>query len=95
MQDDRARPGEIRPGDKLYIIAHAYWHYLAEVVEVGPRGLYCRNIRQIHSCKRGWTEFFRDGAKKDTTYFVFPDGWLPIGLMPGPFRWEHPIPEEI
>lgn len=83
-----------KPGDKVYVIAHAYWHFVAEVVEVLPRFVRVRNCRQVHACKRGWTAFFAEGFKRDTTYFCWPDGtWLPIGTLPVA-PWNHEIPKE-
>ncbi len=78
-------------GDKIYAIIHAYHHVICEVVEMlGPQRAEVKNVRWIYRCARGWTEFFRDGAKDDTTFHVFPNGeisWI------GEFEWNHEIPQ--
>ena len=62
-------------GKRYYVIAHAYFHYVGEVVRViGPKTVELRNVCQVHSCGRNWTEFFRGGIGEDTKYDVWPDG---------------------
>lgn len=78
-------------GKKYYIIAHAYWHYVGEVVEVlGPKTVKLKNVRYVHRCQRTWTDFFAQGIKNDTTYFVWPDGTVVTAIIFTP--WEHKIP---
>lgn len=82
----------IKRGDKFYGIAHAYYHYLVEVEEVlGSRVLYCRRIVRVHSCARGWTEFFANGCQKDTILSHYTPGILDLRL--GLFEWPHEIPK--
>lgn len=82
--------GKIESGKKIYAITHAYHHILCEVVEMlGPKRARVKNVRWIFKCSRGWTEFFRDGCKNDTTFHVFPPGeieWFDA------FEWGHEIP---
>ena len=80
-------------GQKYYIIAHAYHHYIGEVVDVNPRMVTLKNCIKVHSCQRNWTLFFKDGAASDTSYDVMPDGTeQPYDL--GSFPWNHAIPKE-
>jgi hypothetical protein len=80
------------PGDKLYVVAHAYHHYLIEVVEVlGPRRVRAKNVVKIHSCRRGWTDFFKDGCGSDTEMMFFPDSNNFEYLFE--FNWNHAIPK--
>jgi hypothetical protein len=82
--------GQPETGKQMYFMTHAYHHVIAEIVEMlGPQRARVKNVRWIYSCKRGWTEFFRDGAKEDTTFHKFPPGeitWF------GCFDWTHSIP---
>lgn len=80
-------------GKKYYIIAHAYHHYLAEVVEVTPRQLKLGKCAKIHSCKRSWTEFFRDGAKDDTNFDTLPEGKILNSWLDAQ-PWPHAIPRK-
>lgn len=79
-------------GEKYYIVAHAYYHYVGEVVKViGPKTVELKNVCQIHSCKRNWTEFFAGGFASDTQFDVLPDGFTvmaSIVFLP----WSHSIP---
>jgi hypothetical protein len=81
-------------GKRYYFIAHAYHHFLGEVVEItGQRSAILNNVIRVQSCKRGWTEFFRNGilSKEDTVYTVWPDGHETgpcISITP----WHHDIP---
>jgi hypothetical protein len=85
----------IEKGKCFYIAAHAYHHFIGEVVEsFHPARKECilKNVIRVQSCSRGWTEFWRDGCKNDTTFTVWPDGtevsnWL--FAVP----WNHPIPK--
>ena len=79
-------------GDKLYVIVHAYHHFLVEVVEMlGPRRARVTNVVKIHTCQRGWTDFFLDGCMSDTNLMHFPDSddmsWI------CEFKWDHEIPK--
>ncbi len=81
----------IVPGKTYYVIHHVYHHFLGELVEItGKREGDFRHVVRVHSCARGWEEFFRDGCLSDTTLMHFTDGnmsWQSI------FLWPHPIPE--
>ncbi len=78
-------------GKSYYIILHAYHHFLVTVEEVnGPRFARFSRIVKVHSCRRGWTEFFRDGCMADTTMMEFPPGELSGWI--GIFDWKHEIP---
>lgn len=77
-----------------YIILHAYHHFLVTVQEIhGPRFARFSRIVKVHSCRRGWTEFFRDGCMNDTTMMEFPPGELSGWI--GIFDWKHPIPTTL
>lgn len=79
-------------GERYYFIAHAYHHYIGEVVEVlGKNHFVLRNVVKVHSCGRSWTEFFRDGLKNDTKFDVMPDGKELIGVF-DITPWPHEIP---
>ncbi len=81
-------------GKRYYFIAHAYHHFIGEVVEIlGVKRVVLNNVVRVQSCRRGWTEFFRDGMKEDTTYTVWTDGHeLPDWISATP--WPHPIPRK-
>lgn len=81
-------------GERYYFISiHAYDHWLGEVIEIlGQRHVVLKNVVRVYSCPRGWTEFFRDGMKKDTNYTVWPDGHEVFFSSATP--WHHPIPKE-
>ena len=79
-------------GEKYYFIVHAYHHFIGEVVEIlGTQRVKVINCIRVQSCGRGWTEFFEDGCKNDTTYTHWPDGkeFTYIDATP----WNHPIPK--
>ena len=62
-------------GKKFYIIAHAYWHVIGEVVEVvGPKTVVLRNVVYVYSSRKNWTEFFKKGIGTGDTYDIWPDG---------------------
>lgn len=88
----------VEVGKSYYFMEHAYHHYIGRVVAItGKREVDIEGdgpgkpVVKVHSCKRGWTEFFRDGMKKDTSY----------DLLPGPKSityfdatpWNHEIPD--
>ena len=84
----------IEVGKRYYFMVHAYHHFLGEVVEItGRKECVLKNVIRVQSCSRGWTEFFRDGCKKDTTYTIWPDGYEITGWF-GCAPWKHPIPKE-
>lgn len=79
-------------GKRYYFITHAYFHYLGEIVEIiGRRQVKITNVIAVHRCQRGWSEFFAEGCKKDTTYDVLSDGEIEVLNC---FEWAHPIPTE-
>lgn len=77
-------------GKKLYILVHAYHHFIVEVVEMlGPQRARVKNVRRIQSDSRNWTRFFAEGMEKSATVFtVFPDGELSWFAC---FDWPHKI----
>lgn len=78
-------------GQKYYIIAHAYYHYVGEVASViGPKTVELRNVCQVHSCRRNWTDFFANGFANDTQFDVWPDGLTVQAISFAP--WHHEIP---
>lgn len=78
-------------GTKWYIISHAYYHYVGEIARViGPKTVELRNVCQVHSCRRNWTEFFRDGFERDTQFDVMPDG-IQVPIITA-IPWNHDIP---
>lgn len=80
-------------GERYYFITHAYHHFVGEIAEVLGRNYFvlCR-VRKVHSCRRGWEEFFRDGFGDDTQYAVCPDGAEVEGSCVK-FPWRHDIPD--
>ena len=81
-------------GKKYYIIEHAYYHVIGEVIAVlGPRTVRLKNCIQIHSCPRSWTEFFRDGAKSDTRFDHLSSEHTTQDAIRYDI-WEHPIPRK-
>lgn len=82
----------IKVGDKIYALAHCYYHILGEVSEVlGVRRVALKNAVQVHSCQRNWTLFFADGFRSDTNFDVIGD--VPdIGYMYA-VAWNHEIPK--
>lgn len=84
----------IQVGHRYYFIVHAYHHFLGEVVEVtGKKSCSLRLASKIHSCGRGWEEFFRDGCKSDTRHDFIGDveeidGWMFVK------EWTHKLPGE-
>ena len=82
--------GKVEAGKRFYLIIHAYHHLLCEIVEMlGPQRARITNVRWVYSCRRGWSEFFKDGCNDDTVLRKFPDGevsWIAA------FEWEHEIP---
>ena len=78
-------------GKKFYIIAHAYWHVIGEVVEVvGPKTVVLRNVVYVYSSRKNWTEFFKKGIGTGDTYDIWPDGTTVTAIIHIP--WEHEIP---
>ena len=79
-------------GGKYYIAAHAYHHFLGEMVEIlGPRRVVLNNVSRVYSCARDWTSFFAEGAKKDTTCTYWPDGMEIDGYL-FVVPWHHELP---
>jgi hypothetical protein len=79
-------------GETYYFVQHAYYHFLAEVAEIlGPKHVRVTRCVRVHSCRRDFTSFFRDGVGTDTAYTHWTDtelsGWICAAL------WHHPIPE--
>ena len=78
-------------GQKYYIIAHAYWHFVGEVAEViGPKTVKLKNVCQVHLCGRNWSAFFASGFGNDTKFDSWPDGTTISAIFFAP--WEHQIP---
>lgn len=86
--------GTMRIGGVYYFVEHAYYHWIGEVVAItGRREVILRHVRRIHSCARDFTAFFRDGAKNDTVYTIWPDGHNVSNWMTAT-PWPHAIPGE-
>jgi hypothetical protein len=82
----------LKVGDKVYLEAHAYFHYLGEVSEVlGVRRVALKNASKIHNCKRPWEDFFRDGCKDDTKY-DYVGNVLDTGYVDA-IEWKHDLPK--
>jgi hypothetical protein len=81
-------------GEKYYFMVHAYHHFIAEVLEVlGPKRIKAGRCVRVQSCGRDWTEFFKEGIKKeDTKYTVWPSGKIFEFFDATP--WHHDIPTE-
>ena len=81
----------VNVGDTVYLIAHAYFHYVGRVTAIlGVRRVALAEAVQVHSCDRSWTAFFKDGFKEDTRYDV-------VGTMPDvgyavAIEFRHPVP---
>jgi hypothetical protein len=82
----------IHVGDKVYLRAHAYCHYLGEVSEIlGVRRVSLKNASIVYSCARGWEDFFRDGCGNDTKSF-YVGNVLDTGYYSCE-EWQHPLPK--
>ena len=80
-------------GKKYYIKQHAYYHVIGEVLEINPGEIVLKNVIQVHSSDRNWTDFFRLGIGKGTKYDVLPDGHG-VRSMIDYTPWHHDIPTE-
>lgn len=81
----------IKVGDRVYLIVHAYHHYIGEVVEIlGVRRVALGNASKIHSCNRGWEEFFLEGIGDDTRYDYV--GGMPDLAYMIAHEWNHDLP---
>lgn len=74
-----------------YVILHVYHHFLVRGELLSPNRIRCSRVVRVHSCGRGWTEFFRDGCKSDTTMMEFPPGNLNDFMAI--LDWKHEIPQ--
>ena len=75
-------------GKSYYFIQHAYYHIVGEVTEIiGVRRVALKNAVKIHSCKRNWTEFLKDGFKKDTQFDVI--GNIADTSYISAYEWNH------
>lgn len=84
----------MKVGEKYYFVAHAYYHFLGEVMEMdGPRCVRFKNVRQIISCKRDWTSFFAEGCKDDTVFHEWLDG-SEFDQFIAKSPWPHDIPSK-
>lgn len=82
----------MKVGEKYYFIIHAYYHYLGTVVEIlGTQRVVINDVVRVHSCQRGFTEFFEDGCENDTVMTFWPDGKEFTYLDATP--WPHAIPK--
>lgn len=83
----------MKAGERYYIVAHPYYHFLVEVAEVtGKKEIVCKRCVRVNRCARDFTEFFKDGCGKDTDFTVWPErteisGWM----FASP--WSHEIPK--
>lgn len=80
-------------GKRYYIITHAYYHFIVEISEIlGPMRAKFGRRERVHSCRRGWTEFYHDGAKDDTEFSIWPEGGAAVFLDVSP--WPHEFPSD-
>lgn len=80
------------PGKTYLFITHAYYLFVAEVVEItGKREADVRRVVRVQPTNNDWTEFFERGFTEPSQYKFFPNGgltWIDY------FEWLHPIPEK-
>lgn len=83
----------IEVGKCYYFFTHAYHHFIGEVAIIeGKQQCTVNRVHRIQGCSRNWTLFFRDGAKDDTDFTIFPDGTELTGwFVAAP--WNHPMPK--
>ena len=81
----------LKVGERYYFVAHAYFHYVGTVEEIlGVRRVALKDAVQVHRCGRNWTDFFKNGFGKDTTYDVI--GNIPdVGFISA-IEWNHDVP---
>ena len=83
----------IEVGKKYFFLAHAYHHYIGEVVEVSPRWAKVKNCVKVMGDSRGWEKALFGGYSREMSIQHCPDGTLiPIGTMPI-HPWNHEIPK--
>lgn len=83
----------IEAGKRYYIMVHAYHHYIVDVVEVyAPMRAKFGRREKVHSCRRGWELFFKEGAKGDTEFMIFPEGGEATFFDFSP--WNHDFPSD-
>lgn len=81
----------VEVGKRYYFIAHAYYHLIGEVTEVlGVRRVALKDVIQVHSCPRNWTQFFAEGCKGDTRFDVIGETAETSFLLA--HVWKHGIP---
>jgi hypothetical protein len=82
----------VTPGKKYFFITHAYYHFVAKVVQItGKREADIENVVRVQPTNRDWEDFFKNGFREPNEYKKFPDGgitWIDY------FEWNHPIPGE-
>jgi hypothetical protein len=84
----------IEQGKKYYFIVHAYYHYIAEVATInGKKSIISGRCVQVHSCRRSWTQLFKDGASDDTQFDELPNG-TPIDNWIMAIPWHHNVPKK-
>lgn len=83
----------LQVGLKYYVMVHAYHHFVVEIAEVlGPMRAKFGRRERVQSCRRGWTEFFRDGPKDDTEFTIWPEGGVATFFDVSP--WHHDFPSD-
>lgn len=82
-------------GKKYYFMAHAYHHFIGEVVEItGPKSAILKNVIRVQSASgTSWTEFFKEGITENCVYTIWPDG-QEVGPCFSITPWNHPIPRK-
>lgn len=51
--------GKMEAGKKAYLITHAYYHVVCEIVEMlGPQRAIVANVRLVISSQKSWEDFF-------------------------------------
>lgn len=82
----------LKVGDKVYLIAHAYYHYLGEIAEVlGMRQVALKDAsRIVASVPNDIEELHRTGVTaKTTTKYV---GNVPSVSFISAEEWRHDLP---
>ena len=85
-------------------MVHAYHHVIGEVEAIlGKTHILlggAKPVLWVYSCRRGWTEFFRDGLGSDTDFKYLrskagsPPVEIPDFLLAIPWLHDIPFPPE-
>lgn len=82
-------------GEKRFIVAHAYYHFVGEIAEVlGKNHFVLKGAVRVHYDQRGFGEFFAKGFLEGTTqYAVWGDDTEVSGVIASR-PWPHAIPRK-